>query len=255
MYKTFDLFVEERDNQQFAEQFHALCEGIALSGLPFQEFWDRCAFPVLFESKFQDEQELFNEFNWSKSKLNPGNWGASNSGRSWSGERDPQSDMIGRMDQHYKGIRDKEEAEKESRQQGHLAQHQQTVDQSVASIKKEFVTQMREFLGAMQTKAQEGNDYFGYQIAKSFHDRMMKAAQPVIDSFVMKAKYGKRDDGDFAKGRDDMEKHRRTQAMDQLRQKQGQQQQQPNISPQQSGSPRGLPYYQGGVKKAGMSYR
>lgn len=205
MYKTFNLYSEERQDHEFQEQFDELCANIVLSDISFEEYWENHALPVLLNCGFENEKDLLSEFNWGGSMMNPSNWGSAN--RNLGGGA-PQTDQYNqRMRGNNQSMQNGDE-EREMRRQTKLKQYQQTIDQSVQNVKNEFIKQMRDFLSAMQSNATQENDYIGWKIAKAFYDRLMKASQPMIDNFAMKAKFGKRDDTQFQKGREGLQRQR-----------------------------------------------
>ena len=184
MKKTFIEFAESKKEQLFAEQFDNLCCDILNSDMPFEQFWTEHAIPVLLNSQALNESELLNELGWPKWM---GGQGVFN--------KQPHP-MAQKMGQAYQDQQAAAMQQKNDARQAKLQKHQGTVNQSIQSVKNQFVQSMRDFINAMSTKAKMDNDYVTYKVAKTFYQKIMGAAQPIIDKFNMTARYGKRDDGD-----------------------------------------------------------
>lgn len=261
MYKTFDSFYEERNDQQFAEQFHALCENIALSEMSFEQYWQEHAVPVLVENGYESTDELFGLLEaapglvtrglgaaaghlgrwgqrfgrWGADKLRQG---ANYLGRELSPEQwAAHGREFGRAAAGAYGANraqqqpqmSDEDMERDARRQVRLNQGQQDLDRIVAQMKSEFKKQMRDFLGAMQTNSLRNSSKLEFDAAKAFYDKMMKTAAPVLDDYALKAAWKKRDpNSEFNRRQTAMRKT----YQDGLRQKHAQSQGNiPNISP------------------------
>lgn len=216
--ESFAQYKEAKETQEFDALFSLVCENIVASGLTFDEFWTQHAIPVLMESdKHEDEMDLLSELNWDKSKLNPSNWSVANKGVSWSGEKsDPMApglDILRQQNAAKKpgtpenflsnldvppqsndpnflaraGAHDK--ARDVVRQQK-LGVGQKQIDQSIAKLKQQFAQAMQQFLKAANDNAIRSGDKIGFIVARKFHHKLMKAAQPVLDDFALKAKAG-----------------------------------------------------------------
>lgn len=213
---SFAQYKANKEMQEFDALFDSFCENVILSGLSFDEFWSKQALPILMESdKHQDEMDLLVEFNWGKSKLNPGNWFAGNKGVSLSGEKpDPMARGMGILRQQHAiktpgtpenylsnmevpesdpnflantGARDKA---RDVVRQRKLGVGQKQIDQSVANLKQQFSQAMQQFLKAANDSAMRSGDKIGFIVARKFYNKLMKTAQPVLDDFALKAKAG-----------------------------------------------------------------
>jgi hypothetical protein len=190
-YKEFNKYVEFVQEDEFNRQFEALCEAIVLSDVSFEEFWHEHALPALLESNYNNENELLVEFGLPK----------------WMGGQglfsQPVHPMAQKMGQNYKDQQSADMERKQAARQAKLQQYQGTVNQAIQQVKNKFVQSMRDFINVMGSEAKASNDYVSYKVAKSFYEKIMKAAQPIIDKFAMTAKYGKRED-DFDRERQAM---------------------------------------------------
>lgn len=174
MYIRFSTFKAEREQADFDAKFTKLCESIATSGVSFDEFWQKQALPILLKPESHvSEEQLLSEFDWGS--LNPMNALNYFRGQQPQGQPQPQGQNPF-MDpaQHKK-----------------LTAFQQKADQMVNSIKQRFAVAMKDFLKAVTDDAKSQNDPHMWQIAKSFYQKVMDGAKPIIDKFKMKANVGR----------------------------------------------------------------
>lgn len=171
----FQEYKEQRDLIEFDQKFTKLCESIISAGITFDEFWTQHGLPVLLESNnYPDEEKLLVEFNWGM--FDPRTWGtpaqAPNQApnQAQTPQQTPQLDPI---------------------KQQKLDNFQKKVDQQIGVIKQRFNVSMKDFLKAVTDDAKTQSDPHMWQIAKSFHKKIMDTAKPVMDEFQMKAKFGK----------------------------------------------------------------
>lgn len=192
-YQQFETYVKTIEEDTFNKQFEQLCEDIVLSEREFEEFWHECAIPTLLENKCSTEQELLVEFGLPKWMGGQGMFPTST----------PVHPMAQKMGQSYKDQQTADMERKQAARQAKLQQYQGSVNQAIQQVKNKFVQSMRDFINVMGSEAKSSNDYVAYKVAKSFYEKIMKAAQPIIDNFAMTAKYGKRED-DFDRERQAM---------------------------------------------------
>jgi len=204
---TFSEYKKTRDQNNFDQKFNKLCEGIVLSNLSFEQYWENYAIPTLLESTFvSDEEQLLNEFfglfggkkqnnntnspnfdflNEPKQTPKPYGSGVSSvnsPGTGVSSTNDP--DLI----QNYQAMqKDAQERRKAER----LGQFQKNIDTQIETVKQRFSTAMKDFLKAMTNDAKQSNDPHMWKIAQNFYKKIISVAQPVVDEFKMQAKYGK----------------------------------------------------------------
>jgi hypothetical protein len=204
---TFSEYKETRDKNNFDQKFNKLCEGIVLSNLSFEQYWENYAVPTLLESSFvSNEEQLLNEFfglfggkkqnsntnspNFdflNEPKQTPKPYGSgvsstSNPGTGVSSTNDP--DLI----QNYQAMqKDAQERRKAER----LGQFQKNIDTQIETVKQRFSTAMKDFLKVMTNDAKQSNDPLMWKIAQNFYKKILSVAQPVVDEFKMQAKYGK----------------------------------------------------------------
>jgi hypothetical protein len=163
----FQEYKEQRDLIEFDQKFTKLCESIVISGITFDEFWEQHGLPVLLESNnYPDEEKLLVEFNWGM--FNPMNWGT------------PAPAQAPQQAQPL-----------DPAKQQKLDKFQKKIDQQIGVIKQRFNVSMKDFLKAVTDDAKTQSDPHMWQIAKSFHKKIMDTAKPVMDEFQMKAKFGK----------------------------------------------------------------
>lgn len=215
---TFNEFAQKQEEMKFAQDFDNLCAQIVESGLPFEEFWKNQAIPVLLETNSTTETQLLTELGLPRWMGGQGMFKPS------------VNPMTQQMSQNHQAMQQADMQKKQAAREAKLQQYQGTVNQAIQTVKHEFVKSMREFLGAMTTNAKNANDYTGYKVAKAFYEKIMGAAQPIIDKFAMTAKYGKRDDSDFNRERTAMNQNHQAAMKQQLGDKfrQG-----PQLPPQQ----------------------
>ena len=211
MYKSFDAFFEEKENNNFTEQIDEFCNAIAMSEKPFEEYWQNYAIPVLIEQGYSNEEELLQEF-WKGLKKGLKNWWNNDPSQMQQVQRNSAQLPVGGLMHHQEpqGLPQKTNP------------YQDTADKSVVKIKNEFAKQMRDFLNAIQSDAKQNNDYISWKIARKFYDKLMKTAQPVIDKFAIKANYTKdqnvraanrQDRANFQKGVEGIRQQRMQQRM------------------------------------------
>lgn len=192
MHRTFKNYRTQRENHEFNQKFNTLCEAIAVSGVRFEDYWANVAVPTITESySYSNEEDLLNEF-W-KGLFGGGKQapqGAPVDLTNFDPNAQPQSNMITRMDQWQNDQKAQAEAERQAARQKKLGAFQQTIDQHIDMMKKRFATAMRDFLKATTDDAKNQNDPHMWQIANSFYKKIMSTAQPVVDEFKLKAKYG-----------------------------------------------------------------
>lgn len=179
MYQTFREYREQYESNKFDNRFTRLCEGLAESGLDFEQYWEQQAVPMLLQSEtMRDEEELLNEF--------LGNM-FNNIGKMFGGGSTPSRGLpqttpwIQQNDPHQRQA---------AAQQKKLSAFQAKADQMVTAIKQRFAVAMKDFLKAVTDDAKNQNNPHMWQVAKSFYQKVMSAAQPAIDQFAMKAKAG-----------------------------------------------------------------
>ncbi len=181
-YPEFKTFVESVTEDEFNQQFEDLCTHIALSDMTFEEFWNTHAIPMLLETTSSSENELLVEFGLPK----------------WMGGQGmfnkPVHPMAQKMGQSHKDQQTADMERKQAARDAKLQQYQGTVNQAIQQVKNKFVQSMRDFINVMGSEAKSSNDYISYKVAKSFYEKIMKAAEPIINQFAMTAKYGKRND-------------------------------------------------------------
>lgn len=253
----FSEYRENRDTLEFDIKFSLLCEGIARSGHSFDSWWSSEGLPVIMESyRFENEEELLIELFGTGG--NPGRMtralgrGVGNIGRGITGAWDSlkqhgqafgqaTSDAYGGQ-QTPGGTWNPETGQWEQPQQQDPATQQQAalspekqqrldsfqrgIDQSTDQIKQRFSSAMRDFLNTVQDDAKQQNNAHMWQIAKSFNQKVMQAAQPAIDSFKSKGRYGPRQEGgyqdQFDQARGAIQQNQQTDLKQQLQQKHGQ---------------------------------
>jgi len=234
-------FADYSENKDFNTIFSLICENIVLSGVPFEQYWEKCGLPIIIESdKHSNEIDLLNEFNWKSSTLNPGNWfGGNKSSNAWDKgsaklqmQRDPNYQHLGATnlakqqspDDYFKGI-DAQEAAKKTAMQKKLAAYQGQIDQSLSDVKQQFSQNMRQFLKSAGDSSMQSGNKVSYMVAQKFYDKIMKIAQPVIDQYAISANSNKPNDqqqqmsGNFDKGSSGMQQSQQQDLKSGLQQK------------------------------------
>ena len=185
-YIKFHEYREQREIIDFDTKFTAICEGIAHSGMTFDDFWREHGLPVLINSvQYENVNELmeawYNPFSWF------GGGGQSGVDVHKQNQQAQAGQFFGDMEKNDPVNQANAAREKK------LGQFQQKADQMVQNIKQRFSVAMKDFLKSVTDDAKTQNDPHMWKIAQSFHQRIMQAAQPVIQSFSMKARSGKAD--------------------------------------------------------------
>jgi len=163
MYKTFLEYNENRDNQTFGSKYANLCEAIATSGVPFEQYWENVGLPTVLKAPYMsNEGELLNEF--------------------WKG----LGQKIGGMFGMGGGQQQAAAAPEAPAAAPQPHKHQGRADTAVKSVSDKFQVAMRDFLKSVSDEAKQSNDRFTWQIAKMFHDKAVKSMQ----SFAVNVKNG-----------------------------------------------------------------
>jgi hypothetical protein len=184
--KSFQDYKKVRDSLEFDIRFNSLCESIALSGMSFDEFWENHALPALLQScSFSDEFMLMNEFAGPVSQATGNALGNSVFGNLGGKVRS----MGNAVKNWLNGPQPVQPNPAEVQRQEKLQNFQNTVNQHVASIQKLFTSNMHTFLKQVSDKAKTDNNPHMWQIAQSFYNRILQAA----NQFKMTAQYGKAD--------------------------------------------------------------
>ncbi len=224
---SFQNYKSQRELVDFDCKISDLCEAIVNSGIGFDVFWEKHALPILLsnESHIANDEELLNEL-WNPFRRPQQNMEppvVSNPiGRS-NMEPPVVSNPIGQSSMQPPIINPPQSAQanpNDERRQQKLAKFQQKADQQINSVKQRFQVAMKDFLKAVTDDAKSQNDPHMWQIAKAFHQKLMAAAQPVIDQFKLNAKFGKASYTDkFSQEAGQMQGNKRNDAMQALRQR------------------------------------
>lgn len=218
MYGKFSDFVEHKEAKVFADQFHALCEHIVLSGMSFDEYWENTALPVLIENTYTDETELFVELGLPRFLGGQGIFGG---GQPKPDVGQPKPDVAGGMSQSYRDQQSAAKAQRDQARSAKLQNYQGGINQTIEKVKSRFVQAMRDFIQMVSNDAKQGNDWTAWKVAQSFHKKIMQAAQPVLDQFKMTAKFGQRDTSQFDQERGSMQQNHQQNLKKQLLDKHG----------------------------------
>lgn len=211
MKNMFQDYVAKRELAAFDSKITELCEAIVASGIEFDQFWSEHALPTILQASHASEDELIAEF------FGPFRGMRSLFGAQQPAQSQPQA-APAQMPQPAAPALDPNDPNHPRQQK--LARFQQKADQQIASIKQRFQVAMKDFLKAVTDDAKSENDPHMWQIAKSFHQKLMAAAQPVLDQFKLTARFGKASyTNQFAKEAGQMQQNKRSQTMDALRQK------------------------------------
>lgn len=165
--------------EEFAKNFDALCEAIALSGMPFESYWESYAFPTLVEGNCQTIHELLNEFRWpfsQKQRTLPTMSAAANQS---SAANQQYADRL--ASRKAAGTRPGMTPEYERRDERFETQKQRMNEKIVAPVKKAFASAMNQFLQqAQELQYQQGVSEkeapHAWQLAKQFYNAMMQRA-------------------------------------------------------------------------------
>jgi hypothetical protein len=167
MYSNFASYRNLRDKIEFSKKFDNLCETIALSGVPFRQYWESHGLPTLLRSQiFESTDELINEF------------GLGALGRMFGfGKQAPQANTP--MPQWIQDADGPTQAA--NAQQAKIANAKKGLAPIVDNIKKQFMMAMRNFQQQVTSTAQDPKS-FG--IAKNFYQYMMKVLEPQAEKYL-----------------------------------------------------------------------
>jgi hypothetical protein len=198
MITSFKEYKTLRENTEFEQKFHYLCETIVRSGVRFEDYWSQLAVPTINESySYSNEEELLNELfglfggkkkqaapeaplDWSNLPGNapaPAPAPAPMPGTGTYSTNDPK------VMADYQGM---QKAAKEKQRAEQIAKYQSRIDSQIDTVKQRFATAMKDFLRVMTGDAKQQSDPHMWKIAQSFYKKIMSAAQPVADEFKMK---------------------------------------------------------------------
>ena len=207
---SFNQYHEWRALKDFSNKFNQYCEAIAISGKDFDQVWSEEILPVLQVSEgYEDENSLLNEFWGGLKNMFGGGQAAAPAAPGFTPNQNPEMHAwMLKNDPHY--------AKGHQRVQK-LGQFQGQVDQMTADIKGRFANAMKGFLKMMNDDALKQQNPNMYKIAQNFYNKILAAAQPVIDGFKMKAKYGTPDHGEFQQKHQMMQQSQRQGSSDKLK--------------------------------------
>lgn len=172
--------------EEFAQRFDALCEAIALSGLPFNTYWESYARPTLTEGNCRTVDELLNEFWWPFGS-NQSSPTAKTAPKTTAPPLDRQSAAANKLyadrlaSRKQAGVKPGVTPEYERREERLETQKQRMNERIVAPVKKAFASAMNLFLRQMQ-ELQYSKDVgdkdapHAWKLAQNFYNAMMQRA-------------------------------------------------------------------------------
>lgn len=177
-------------SEEFAQRFDVLCEAIALSGLPFNTYWESYARPTLTEGNCRTVDELLNEFWWpfgSNQSSPAAKTAPKTTPKTTAPPLDPQSAAANKLyadrlaARKQAGIKPGLIPGHELRADRFEAQKQAMNERIVAPIKKAFASAMNLFLRQMQELQYNKNigdkdAPHAWKLAQNFYNAMMQRA-------------------------------------------------------------------------------
>ena len=190
---SFNEYHEWRELKEFNNNYNKLCQDLAFSEEDFDVLWAEQLLPILENSEaYNNEQELLNEF-WGAVK----NWMSMGGNKTANPTGNPSFTPESNPQMHQWLLQNDAGYAKGHARQQKLGQFQQQADQMTSDIKNRFSGAMRMFLKATNDDALKQQNPHLYKIANSFYNKIMAAAQPVMDQFKMTAKFGRADHSEF----------------------------------------------------------
>lgn len=207
----FQVYKEWREIQDFDVKFTKLCEVIIEKRIPFDQVWERCILPALYEARTEDM--LFeNIFSGLKNAFGMGKTPKTSPAPGFDtymnqAQRQHQPSALDRylnkaQQQYYQPppVPEQPPAVPGQPQPPPMptAQQQQDVqslgknaEQWVTQVKKDFGQAMRQFLKTAKDKATDAHQG---RVADLFYQRIMKTIEPIMQQWKVSASFGQTPD-------------------------------------------------------------